>query len=64
MNPNIWICIKRGNKKFLRPMNHANCESFWHVHYEHEAEKVMFEVGDGFEVGNLYDKEEAKNLNN
>lgn len=55
MRENIWICIEQGGKKYLRPTNHANCESIWHDIYERKAIEKMFVVSDEHIVGNVYD---------
>lgn len=55
MNADIWICVTIGSTKYLRPCNHANCESIWHAHYEKEAEKKKVIAPEYCEVGKLYD---------
>jgi len=63
MRANIWICIEINGKKYLRPTNHANCESIWHDIYEREAKEKMFVVSDEHEVGKCYDVNEYTNEN-
>ncbi len=55
MNADIWICVTIGSTKYLRPCNHANCESIWHTIYEEEAEKKRVVAPEYCEVGKLYD---------
>lgn len=58
MNPNLWICVDKNGEKWLRPMNHANCESYAHVVAEFNAEKVKRKAPPYCILGKVYNIDE------
>ena len=59
MNKDLWICVEVSGNRYLRPMNHANCESIFHEIYEKEANEKKILVSNFYEIGRTYN---IKNL--